>query len=225
MARPVWPAAVLFAGVAIVGSPALAQECLEDMAAVDSQNVGLREHLSEQELRGYTTIRQAARFLTQNGREDACEELAETYAVMVRDRREELVEEGLMVELGEQERVDQLEAAPRVAELERPLSAGAIIGSDIRNLQNEDLGDITDVVIAPDSGGISHVLVESGGFLGMGENVVAVPLQALRVADNGSTFVLDMTRERFEEAPKVEEGSVGEQGWLDENDGYFMAKQ
>lgn len=225
MARPVWPAAIAVAGTLTFSLPAIAQECLEDMAAVDSQNVGLREHLSEQELRGYTTVRQAARFLAQNEREEACEDLAETYAVMIRDRREDLVEEGLMVDLDQQERVDQLTAAPRVTELDRPLSAGAIIGSDIRNLQNEDLGDITDIVIGPDSGSISHVLVESGGFLGMGEDLVAVPLQALRVADNGNTFVLDMTRERFEEAPKVEKGSVAEQGWLDQNDGYFMAKQ
>lgn len=224
MVRSVWPAAMALAGI-VVSGPALAQECLEDLAAVDSQNVGIREHLSEQERRGYTTIRQAARFLVQNDREDACEELAETYAAMVRDRREALVEEGLMVDVGEQERVDQLKAAPSVADLGRPLSAGNIIGSDVRNLQNEDLGDVTDVVIGSGSGTISHILVESGGFLGLGEDIVAVPMQALKVADNGSTFVLDITRERFQEAPKVEEGSLTEQAWLDENDGYFTSAQ
>lgn len=225
MARIRWPVVAGFATVMTLTLPAAAQECLEDLAAVDAQNVGIREHLSEQELRGYTTLRQAARFLMQNEREEACEELAETYAAMVSERRETLVDEGLMVEMGEQERVDQLRAAPRASELEQPLSAGRIIDSDVRNLQNEDLGDVTDVVISPKSGGITHVLVERGGFLGLGEDIVAVPLEAMRVADNGRTFVLDITRERFEEAPKVEEGNVADEKFLAENDTYFRSAQ
>lgn len=217
--------AIVCLAAASVATPALAQECLEDLAAIDAQNVGIRQHLSDQELRGFRMLRHAARFLTQNEREEGCEELVETYNEMIRDRRQQLVDEGLMVELDEQERVSQLQTAPRVAELERPLSAGNIIGSDLRNLQNEDLGDITDIVIGPESGGITHVLVEHGGFLGLGEDLIAVPLQTLRVADNGNTFVLDMTRERFEEAPKAGEGDVTKEGWLEQNDSYFQAAQ
>ena len=158
----------------------------------------------------------------QNEREEACEELSETYVEMISERREALVDEGLMVEVDEQQRVDQLTNAPKVSELERSLSAGNMIGSDLRNYENQDLGDIIDVVIEPGSGNISHVLVESGGFLGLGEDVVAVPLQALRVTDNGNTFVIDMARDRFDEAPEVDEATLGEEGWAVENDSYFQ---
>ena len=225
MTRLVRPAGIGLATLIGLGTPALADECLEDLAAIDAQHVGIRQHLSEPEERGLTTLRQAARFLIQNEREDACEELVEAYHEIVRERREELVEQGLMVELGEQERVEQLQAAPPVTSLDRPLSAGNIIGSDLRNLQNEDLGDIADIVIGPGSGDITHVLVERGGFLGLGEDRIAVPLQSLRVTDNGSTFVLDMTSERFEEAPKVGDGNLTKKDWLEQNDSYFAAAQ
>ena len=225
MVRAVWSAATCFGAAVTLAAPALADECLEDLAAVDSENVGIRQHLSDQELRGYTTLRQAARFLMQNEREDACEELVETYNEMVLERREELVDEGLMVDLDEQQRIDQLTSAPMVSELDRPLSAGNIIGSDLRNFRNVDLGDITDIVIGPESGDITHVLVESGGFLGLGEDIVAVPLPSLRIADNGNTFVLDMAEERFEEAPEVETDNITDEGWLDQNDSYYTSAQ
>jgi hypothetical protein len=194
IARPYRTAAFCLGGVLFAGSPAVAQECVEEMSAVDAENVGMRQHLSEQELRGFTTLRQAARFLSQNEREDACEELSETYAEMVSERREQLVDEGQMVEIDEQERIDQLKEAPMVSELDQPLSAGRIIGSDLRNLKNDDLG-------------------------------AAVPLQTLRIADNGNTFVLDMASERFEEAPTLEDAQTAGEDWLQQNDSYYEAAQ
>src|SRR5918995_1739288 len=89
--------------------------------------------------------------------------------------------------------------------LERPLRAGDIIGSSLRNTQDQYLGEISDVVFDPNSHEITHALVEKGGFLGLGQEVVAVPMTALRVTDDLEIFVVDMTKERFAEAPRLED--------------------
>lgn len=212
-----------------VPAPAGAQpdaECLETLAEYDSVRTSMNQHLSDHELRGFGVVRDAVRFLAESEREEVCEELAETYGDMLAERRDTLVEEGLMVEAGQQERVEQLRAAPKVSELERPLRAGEMIGGDLLNLMNEDLGDIEDVIIDPQSGNISHVLVESGGFLGLGGKMVAVPLQALAVADNMNTFIIDMRAERFAEAPKVEANAIDkvqDAAWQEQNDAYYLA--
>lgn len=203
-------------------------ECIETLASYDAMRHGMNQHLSDHELRGFGLLRSSAEFLAQNEREDACEELVEAYGEMIADRRQALVDEGLMVEVEEQERVDQLQAAPKVSEVGQPLRAGEIIGNDLRNTMNEGLGDIEDVVFDPETGGISHVLVETGGFLGLGEKTVAVPLEALSVTDNMNTFVLDMSTERFAEAPTVDDDDmtkVQETEWQEQNDRYYLAAE
>lgn len=218
--------AIAFGGVAAPAGAQAESECLQTLAEFDATRHNMNEHLSDHELRGFAVLRNAAEFLAQREREDGCEELVETYGEMLAERRETLVEEGLMVEAGEQERVEQLGAAPKMSELERPLRAGEIIGGDLVNLMNEDLGDIQEVIIDSKSGSISHVLVESGGFLGLGEDVVAVPLQALSVTDNMNTFVIDMPAERFAEAPKVEANAIDkvqDAEWQEQNDAYYLA--
>jgi hypothetical protein len=229
-----WRSGVLATSLGLVTTlgataPAGAQadaECVKTLAEYDATRTSMNEHLSDHELRGFAVLRNAVQFLAQNEREDACEELVETYGRMLAERRESLVEEGLMVEADEQERAERLRAAPKVSDLKRPLRAGEIIGGDLVNLMNENLGDIEDVVIDPESGSISHVLVETGGFLGLGEDVVAVPLQALAVTDNINTFILDMTAERFAEAPEVEADAIDkvkDAKWQEQNDAYYLA--
>jgi hypothetical protein len=63
--------------------------------------------------------------------------------------------------------------------------------------------------------------VEKGGFLGVGEDVVAVPMTALRVTDDLETFVVDMTEERFEEAPRLQDDILSQPDWQAANDTYF----
>src|SRR5688500_7739185 len=53
------------------------------------------------------------------------------------------------------------------------LRASDIIGMDVRNTANEDLGEIADVVI-DDGKTIRAIVLDVGGFLGIGERRVAV---------------------------------------------------
>lgn len=55
------------------------------------------------------------------------------------------------------------------------ISASTYIGSTVYNAQNESIGDINDLIIDR-NGGIVAAVVGVGGFLGIGEKNVAVPM-------------------------------------------------
>ena len=50
----------------------------------------------------------------------------------------------------------------------------------------QDIGEVNDVILARD-GSVDSVLVDIGGFLGMGERQVAVDMQAIRFVNDAST--------------------------------------
>ena len=53
--------------------------------------------------------------------------------------------------------------------------ASKLVGVDLYNEQNENIGDLDDVIIDP-SGKVDGVIVSVGGFLGMGEHHVLMKL-------------------------------------------------
>lgn len=207
-----------------LATPALAQtdsECLRDLADIEARQVGVMEHIGSFERRSLSTLRNAVHVLVRTGHDDACEEVVEAVDEILGTRRDELVEAGVMVDVEDQERVDQLENAPKVTELEQPLRAGDMIGKSLRNTRDEYLGQISDVVFDPAGTSITHALVEVGGFLGLGEDVVAVPLDALRVTDERDTYVMAMTPERLEEAPRLQADTLAAPDWQQQNDIYY----
>ncbi len=210
--------------LAALASPAVAQEdseCLRDLADVEARQVGVMEHMGSFERRSLSTLRNAVHVLVRTGHEDACEEVVEAVEEILGARREELVDQGVMVDVDDQARVTELENAPQVTSLERPLRAGDMIGAALRNTRDEYLGEVNDVVFDPDGGTITHALVEVGGFLGLGQDVVAVPLSALKVTSDRETYIIRMTPERLEEAPRIEAGTFEQADWDQQNDTYY----
>lgn len=80
------------------------------------------------------------------------------------------------------------------------ISASSAIGDDVTNLQNENLGDIKEVMIDSESGRISYAVLDFGGFLGVGNKLFAVPSKALRLDTDNKKFVLDVDKEKLKEA-------------------------
>ena len=86
------------------------------------------------------------------------------------------------------------------------LAASEIKGSTVRNRQREEIGNIDELLIEPDSGRVRFAILSVGGFLGLGSTRVAVPWSAFEISRQGGkmTYMLDATRERLEKAPRVE---------------------
>ena len=81
------------------------------------------------------------------------------------------------------------------------LTASSIIGDKIYNHLDEDLGEIKEIMLDIDNGSIEYVVLEYGGFLGMGSKFFAIPFKALSIDTNRHAFVLNQSKEVLEKAP------------------------
>ena len=86
------------------------------------------------------------------------------------------------------------------------LAASEIKGTKVTNFQNQEIGDIDEVLIEPDMGQVRFAVLSVGGFLGIGSTKVAVPWQAFQIVNERGRmkYLLDATKERLEKAPRVE---------------------
>jgi len=75
-----------------------------------------------------------------------------------------------------------------------------LLGAPVRNGQGEKIGEIEEVVLDP-QGNPTLAIVSTGGFLGIGERMHAVPYEALELGSRGNDRVLDMSREQLRDAP------------------------
>jgi hypothetical protein len=72
-------------------------------------------------------------------------------------------------------------AAGRIdpASLSGALSTHRLIDTDVHGAEDREIGEIEDIVL-PQGGGAPAAILSVGGFLGVGERHVAVPLSALQ---------------------------------------------
>jgi sporulation protein YlmC with PRC-barrel domain len=81
--------------------------------------------------------------------------------------------------------------------------ASKLIGMTVRNPQGEDLGDIKDIVINFNKGTVSYAVLSSGGVLGVGEKLLAVPLTAFSESPDGAHLVLNATKTNISQAESI----------------------
>jgi len=83
----------------------------------------------------------------------------------------------------------------------RFLTASSIMSNKVYNFERENLGSVKDIMIDLIDGKIEYVIVEFGGFLGIGEKFFAVPFQLLEVDEEKEAFIFNQSRETLENAP------------------------
>ena len=81
------------------------------------------------------------------------------------------------------------------------MSSSSLVGNDVYNLQDEDLGDVKDFMLDMRTGKVAYAVLSFGGFLGMGEKLFAVPWSALTLDTENKRFTLNVTKDRLENAP------------------------
>ncbi|MFL9871209.1 PRC-barrel domain-containing protein [Paraburkholderia megapolitana] len=75
----------------------------------------------------------------------------------------------------------------------------SILGKAVYNDQNQKIGSIRDLIVAPD-GTVSAAIVAAGGFLGVATHDVAVPVAALDIRD-GNLYLAGATKEALKATP------------------------
>ena len=101
----------------------------------------------------------------------------------------------------------------------RVLSVEKIIGNKVVNAEGEQLGTIKDLVIDLDDAQIAYVVLSFGGFMGWGDKLFAIPLEALTFDAEKETAVLDVNRDVLKNAPGFDkeqwpDSAQYEAGWL-----------
>ena len=106
---------------------------------------------------------------------------------------------------------------------ERSHRVSKIIGSDVRNKSGDKIGDIRDLMV-DGSGTIKLAIVSTGGFLGVGDRLHAVPWELLTMGTNDDR-ILDIDKARLQAAPGFTSRTwpnLGDDHWLADNRRYYV---
>jgi sporulation protein YlmC with PRC-barrel domain len=117
--------------------------------------------------------------------------------------------------------------------------ASDVIGMDVTNNAEEDLGSIEDLAIDPMTGKIEYAAVSMGGFLGVGDKLFAVPWNAIECRPKaGSALqageepdhvaVLNVDKESMKNAQGFEQDhwpDMANDTWRTENDRPYQSRR
>ena len=85
---------------------------------------------------------------------------------------------------------------PQVAATPTAADTKKLIGRNVKNPQDETVGEIESVYINAD-GKVDSVILGVGGFLGVGERHVRVAWKDLSISDNGNKVVINATKDQL----------------------------
>lgn len=82
----------------------------------------------------------------------------------------------------------------------RTLSASTLMDDPVVNASGDKIANIEDIMLDVENGRAHFAVLSSGGFLGIGEEYVAVPFEILKVDFENERCVLDVPKQKFEDA-------------------------
>lgn len=103
--------------------------------------------------------------------------------------------------------------------------ASKVIGSSVNNLQDEKLGKVDNLLVDLPAGRIVAVIVSTGGFLGLGDELSAVPPTALKFTADRDTLQLDASKEALAKAPHFKGNEWPDFSQPDYANGVYQAYQ
>ena len=96
---------------------------------------------------------------------------------------------------------DRMHQVQRADRLNDAAKTSDVIGMTVKNYQDEKLGKVEDILVDLPSGRVVALIVSSGGFLGLGDELSAVPPTAFRFTPERDTLQLDASKELLSNAP------------------------
>lgn len=93
------------------------------------------------------------------------------------------------------------------------ISADKVEGTPVYNPEGEQLGTVQKLMIDKITGRVSYAVMSFGGFLGLGEEYHPLPWEVLKYDTGLEGYVVNLSRESLEEAPRFAVGD--EPDWRD----------
>jgi len=97
--------------------------------------------------------------------------------------------------------------------------ASKVIGMSVVNKEDKKCGEVNNLIVDLPMNRIVHVVISSGGFLGVGDALNAVPPSALRYNASGDSLVLNLSKEELTRAPSFKSSE-----WPEFRDPTYSAK-
>ena len=79
-----------------------------------------------------------------------------------------------------------------------------LVGKDVYGADNRNIGDVEDVVMGA-NGQVESILIDVGGFLGLGARRVAIPISQIQLGE-GDRLTTTLTEAQAKELPEYKEG-------------------
>ena len=107
------------------------------------------------------------------------------------------------------------------------MAADTLQGDEVRNAADENLGEITDIMIDVPTGRVAYAVMSVGGVLGMGSKLFAIPWSALQLDTENKCFRMNVPKERFEHAPGFDKDhwpTMADQRWAEDVHSFYGAR-
>jgi len=86
---------------------------------------------------------------------------------------------------------------------------------DVVNPKGEDLGQVQNFMVDPDTGRVAFIVVAFGGVLGLTDKWIAIPMEVLDWDYDARHFIMDVPRSTLERAPGLDKNKWPEEFNLD----------
>ncbi|WP_321946248.1 PRC-barrel domain-containing protein [Paraburkholderia sp. J10-1] len=104
------------------------------------------------------------------------------------------------------------------------MAASTLDSDRVLSSDGDEVGKVKEIMLDVESGRIAYMVMSSGGFLGIGDKLLAVPWNALTLDASRKCFVIALNSERVKNAPGFDKGewpSMADRTWASSVHQYY----
>jgi sporulation protein YlmC with PRC-barrel domain len=158
----------------------------------------------------------SANILAQRGQQLPCETVLATTREVYKVYAANMHNSGMQMADSPRWWREQIAAAQPVTSKTASFRSNELIGTDVRNPQDEIIGSVEDLVTSPQTGKTAYLVIGRGGLFGIDEKYVPIPWADLKISPSANLLVLDTTKASVEGAPLVSKEQFATPGQFDQ---------
>lgn len=106
------------------------------------------------------------------------------------------------------------------------MAASTLDGDKIMSADGQDVGKIKEIMLDVYTGRVAYAVMSSGGFLGIGDKLLAIPWNALTLDTDRKCFLLSVDAQTIKNAPGFDKDhwpAMADVAWASELHDYYRS--